>query len=146
MESRQSSISIWTRNWIYNNRWYINHLSYNDIWGLYWECLDFPDIHRLFKVPYDELMQILYVLTKEINLSYNDFNNMNFFEILTILQTYEEHMKEQQKHDKKENERMERQMSDMQNKYNFNDIKQQMNNHSDFSKMSMPNFNMPKLN
>ena len=32
-----------------------------------------------------------------MNLSYNDFNTMNFFEILNIIQIYDEHMKERAK-------------------------------------------------
>ena len=89
-------------------------------------------------------MQILYLLTKEINLTYADFNNMNFFEILTILQTYDEHMKEQRKNEEQENKRIEKQMGSMQNKYNYNDMQKQMNNSN--NNFKMPNFNMPKFN
>lgn len=88
-------------------------------------------------------MQIIYILTKELNLSYNDFNTMNFFEIINIIQIYDEHMKEERKQQEKENKRIEKQMSSMQNQYKFNDMQRQMSNNNNFS---MPNFNMPKLN
>ena len=79
------------------NTWNYTHLGTEDKWGLYWESTDFDDVHRLFKVPYDELMHILYVLSKEMNLSYSDMNQMSFFEILTILEVYKENMDEQKK-------------------------------------------------
>ena len=53
-------------------------------------------------------------------MSYADFNAMNFFEIINIIQVYDENMKEQQKHQEKENAKMEKQMSQMQNKFNYN--------------------------
>ena len=53
-------------------------------------------------------MHILYVLSKEMNLSYSDMNQMSFFEILTILEVYKENMEEQKKQNDKENKKMER--------------------------------------
>ena len=90
-------------------------------------------------------MQIIYLLTKELNLAYSDFNNMNFFEILTILQVYEEHMKEQRKHDEKEQKKMEKHMSDMQSKYNYNDLKKQTSSNYNPPTYNPPTFNMPKF-
>jgi hypothetical protein len=73
-------------------------------------------------------MHILYILSKEMNISYDDMNKMPFFEILKLLEVYEEHMKEQQKANEKENARIENQMSSMQKNYNVNNISKQINN------------------
>ena len=95
-------------------------------------------------------MHILYILSKEMNISYDDMNNMPFFEILKLLEVYEEHMKEQQKANEKENARIENQMSSMQKNYNVNNITKQFNNQNNLSGMQnfkVPNFNMniPKI-
>lgn len=95
-------------------------------------------------------MHILYILSKEMNISYDDMNNMPFFEILKLLEVYEEHMKEQQKANEKENARIENQMSSMQKNYNVNNITKQINNQNSLSGMQnfkVPNFNMniPKI-
>jgi hypothetical protein len=98
----------------------------------------------LFKVPFEELMNITYVLTKEMNISYTDMNNMNFFEILMILDIYTKNMKEQQKQNEVENKRMEKQMSSMQSKYDYSKLQKQMSGNNNMG--SMPNFNnMPKF-
>lgn len=112
---------------------------------LYWDSADFPDIHRLFKIPYDKLMNIIYVFSKEMNISYKDLNDMPFFEILNIIEVYQENVKEQNKQHEMENKRMESQMSDIKNQYNYNDMmrqQQQMSNNLG----QMPNFNMPNFN
>ena len=145
--SKPFSKSIWTRTSIFNT-WNYTHLGTEDKWGLYWESTDFDDVHRLFKVPYDELMHILYVLSKEMNLSYSDMNQMSFFEILTILEVYKENMDEQKKQQDKENKKMEKQMSSMQNKYNYNDMQKQMNSNNYKPPTYTPpniNMNMPKI-
>ena len=85
-----------------------------------------------------------------MNISYDDMNNMPFFEILKLLEVYEEHMKEQQKANEKENARIENQMSSMQKNYNVNNITKQINNQNSLSGMQnfkVPNFNMniPKI-
>ncbi len=95
-------------------------------------------------------MHILYILSKEMNISYDDMNKMPFFEILKLLEVYEEHMKEQQKANEKENARIENQMSSMQKNYNVNNISKQINNQNSLSGMQnfkVPNFNMniPKI-
>ena len=95
-------------------------------------------------------MHILYILSKEMNISYDDMNKMPFFEILKLLEVYEEHMKEQQKANEKENARIENQMSSMQKNYNDNNISKQINNQNSLSGMQnfkVPNFNMniPKI-
>lgn len=95
-------------------------------------------------------MHILYILSKEMNISYDDMNNMPFFEILMLLEVYEEHMKEQQKANEKENTRIENQMSSMQKNYNVNNITKQINNQNSLSgiqNFKAPNFNMniPKI-
>lgn len=133
------------------NPWNYKFLKNTDIWGLYWECTDFSDIHRLFKIPYDDLMHIVYVLSKEMNLSYHDIKEMSFFEILDILDVYKENMEEQEKQNKEENQRMEKQMTNMQSRYNMNDFKNQMNNPSSITNsyqppnIQTPNFNIPKI-
>lgn len=68
-----------------------------------------------------------------MNISYDDMNNMPFFEILMLLEVYEEHMKEQQKANEKENTRIENQMSSMQKNYNVNNITKQINNQNSLS-------------
>ena len=42
-------------------------------------------------------MHIVYVLSKEMNLSFQDIKEMSFFEILDILDVYKENMEEQEK-------------------------------------------------
>ena len=68
-------------------------------------------------------MHIVYVLSKEMNLSFQDIKEMSFFEILDILDVYKENMEEQEKQNKEENQRMEKQMNNMQSRYNMNDLK-----------------------
>lgn len=85
-----------------------------------------------------------------MNISYEDMNNMPFFEILKLLEVYEENMKEQQKANEKENAKIENQMSSMQKNYNINNITNQFNNSNNISGMQnfkVPNFNMnmPKI-
>jgi len=80
-------------------------------------------------------MHILYILSKEMNISYEDMNNMPFFEILKLLEVYEENMKEQQKANEKENAKIENQMSSMQKNYNINNITNQFNNSNNISGM-----------
>jgi glutamyl-tRNA reductase len=89
-------------------------------------------------------MSIIYCLTKELNLSYSDFNNMNFFEILNILEVYEENMKEQHKQQEKEESLMKKQMNQMQNNYKFNDLQKQYSNNN-YQPPSMPKFDIPKF-
>lgn len=96
-------------------------------------------------------MHIVYVLSKEMNLSYHDIKEMSFFEILDILDVYKENMEEQEKQNKEENQRMEKQMTNMQSRYNMNDFKNQMNNPSSITNsyqppnIQTPNFNIPKI-
>lgn len=85
-------------------------------------------------------MHILYVLSKEMNLSFADMKDMSFFEILMILDVYKENMEEQKKQNDKENARIERQMSDMQSQY-----KSQQNMQQQMPKYNPPNFTMPKF-
>lgn len=96
-------------------------------------------------------MHIVYVLSKEMNLSFQDIKEMSFFEILDILDVYKENMEEQEKQNKEENQRMEKQMTNMQSRYNMNDFKNQMSNPSGLtnsyqpSNIPTPNFNIPKI-
>lgn len=106
--------------------------------GLYWSCNEFPNIHRLFKVRVDELMHIIYVLAKEINLSYADMNNMPFYEIIKIIEVYKENMEEQKKQHDRENGKMERQMSSLQSQYKPENMTRNMS-----SNFKPPTFNMP---
>lgn len=84
-------------------------------------------------------MHIVYVMSKEMNLSFADIKDMAFFEILRILEVYQENMEEQRKQNEKENGKYESQMSNMQSKFNMNNIQQQI------PKYSAPTFNMPKI-
>ena len=79
-----------------------------------------------------------------MNISYEDMNNMAFFEILKLLEVYEENMKEQQKANEKENAKIENQMSSMQKNYNMNNITNQFNKQNSMS--GMPNFKTPNFN
>lgn len=85
-------------------------------------------------------MHIIYVLAKEINLSYADMNNMPFYEIIKILEVYKENMEEQKKQHDRENGKMERQMSQMQSQYRPENMSKNMPNAGNFK---MPSFNMP---
>ena len=153
-ESKQSSTLIWKQTQIYKNqifnRWNLNYLSGFDQFGLYWDSVDFPDIHRLFKVPYDTLMHLYYSLSKEMNFSYNDINNMPFFEILDIIDVFKEEMKEQQEQNELQNKQMNSQMADMKRQYNYNDMMKQhnnsMQNYNNMTNNFKPNFNIPKFN
>lgn len=114
-------------------------LSGEDKWGLYWNVTYFADIHRIFKVPYDELTNIMYVMSKELNMSYADFNSMPFFEILLILETYKNNMEEQKKQQDEENDIMEQRMNNMQSQFNMNNMQNQM------PKFEQPSFNLPNI-
>ena len=81
----------------------------------------------------------MYIMSKELNMSYADFNNMPFFEILKILDVYKENMEEQRKQQDEENDLMESRMSNMQQQFNMNNIQQQM------PKFEQPTFNLPKI-
>lgn len=84
-------------------------------------------------------MNIVYVLSKELNITYKDMNDMPFFEILTILDVYKTNMEEQRKQQESENDSMEQRMTEMQNKYNMNDFAKNM------PKYETPSFNFPKI-
>lgn len=99
-------------------------------------------------------MHIVYVLSKEMNLSFSDVKDMSFFEILDILDVYKENMEQQEKQNNEESQRMEKQMTNMQSRYNMNDFKNQMSNPSSITNsytppsipnIPTPNFNMPKI-
>lgn len=81
----------------------------------------------------------MYVMSKELNMSYNDFNSMPFFEILMILEVYKENMEEQKKQQDEETDLMESRMSNMQSQFNMNNIQQQM------PKFEQPTFNLPQI-
>ena len=131
------------------NQWNYNHLTGKDAYGLYWSATDIDGIHRMFKLPYDEIVNILYILSKELNISYADMNEMPFFEILKLLEVYQENMKEQEKRNKKENAKIDQQMGQMQRNFNFDNINKQFNQSSNFSNgnFNIPDFskNMPKI-
>lgn len=81
----------------------------------------------------------MYILSKELNLSYQDFNSMPFFEILTILEVYKNNMEEQRKQQDDEQNIMDQRMSQMQSQFNMNNIQNQM------PKFEQPSFNLPKI-
>lgn len=81
----------------------------------------------------------MYVMSKELNMSYADFNSMPFFEILLILETYKNNMEEQKKQQDEENDIMEQRMNNMQSQFNMNNMQNQM------PKFEQPSFNLPNI-
>jgi hypothetical protein len=91
---------IWTRCSVfnfYNRKLAARAAATRD---LYWSTAEMflsSDFHiaQLFKIPYKQLMEIVYALSKDVHISWSEFNEMPFFEILMIIDQHNEFVEKQ---------------------------------------------------
>lgn len=97
------------------------------------------NLSRLFKLPYDVLMNMVYTLSKDVHLSYSDFNEMPFFEILMIVEAHSEFIEKQEKSGSDQNDMIAQQHAQMESTF-----RQQQNSMPKITPPQMPQ--MPSFN
>lgn len=109
---------------------------------LYWTTAQLfmsPEFHlaQLFKIPYKQIMEIVYAMSKDIHVSWQDFNEMPFFEILMLIDEHNEFVEKQESDSSDQTDIISQQQAQMQQMYNQ---QQQM-----MPKYEAPKFDMPKM-
>ena len=140
---------IWTRSSVfnfYNEKLAVRAAATRD---LYWSTAELflsENFHiaQLFKVPYQQLMEMIYALSKDVHISYSDFNEMPFFEILMIIDAHNDFVERQNESNSDSDDMIAQQQAQMQQMYQHQ--QQSMpkfdNSHMNLPQMpSMPNFN-----
>lgn len=90
------------------------------------------NIGQLFKIPYDTLIDIMYAFNKDLHISFDNFCNMYWFEILMLIDKHNEFIEEQNSEHDSQNDIIAQQQANMENMY-----KQQQQN--------IPKFDTPKM-
>ena len=106
------------------------------------------NLNNCFKVPYQKLMELVFIFGKELRQPYSEVLQMPWFEIEMLWKVYEEWIDEQNKQNTLENKKYEEQMTNMKhNMPNQASMDRMMQNQqSSFKMPSMPNLNMGNLN
>ena len=90
------------------------------------------NLSHLFKLPYDYITQLMYALSKDVHISWSDFNEMPFYEILMITDAHMEFIERQNSDSDKQNDMISQQQAQMESMY-----RKQQN--------SMPKYDAPKM-
>ena len=99
-------------------------------------------IAQLFKIPYLQLMDIIYALSKDVHISYSDFNEMPFFEILMLVDAHNEFVEKQNEGSEGSSDDMiSQQQAQMQQMYQH-----QQQSMPKFETPQLPSMNMPNFN
>ena len=101
---------------------------------LWYNGVDF-NIGQLFKIHYDDLIKIYYILTRDLHISWSDFNDMPWWWLLMTVDQHSESVKEQNEQSEKQSSMFAEQQASMEAMY-----KQQQQNMPKFDTPSMPNF------
>ena len=88
-------------------------------------------------------MEMVYALSKDMHISYTEFNEMPFFEILMIIDAHNEFIEKQEKESNSETgeDIISRQQAQMQQMYNQQQAAMPKFDAQKFDMPSMPNFN-----
>ena len=114
---------------------------------LYWSTAeafyseDF-NLAQLFKLPYKVITNIIYNLSKDVHISYTDFNKMPFFEILMIVDAHNEFIEKQEQSNGDQNDMIAQQQAQMES--TFRNQQQSMPKYQQPQMPQMPSFNFPK--
>lgn len=113
--------------------WGIQYMGYSSVDG-YGED---RGLHRLFKLPFESIIEMRLSLATECGMSYETFDRLPFFELLMTIEAHNKKVKKENERQDKENNKMEQQVSNMQNAYQQPKF--------DMPKFDMPKFNMPSM-
>lgn len=108
---------MWTRNWVFNtwNEKFVERQRSRTL--LYTSAELFKsdefNLSHLFKLPYKNLMEIIYAMSKDIHISYDEFNKMPWFEILMILDEHSEFIEAQNGENENQNDMIAAQQANM---------------------------------
>ena len=80
----------------------------------------------------------MYNLSKDVHISYTDFNEMPFFEILMIIDAHNEFIEKQDQSNGNQNDMIAQQQAQMENTF-----KNQQQSMSKFQQPQIPSFNLP---
>lgn len=126
-------------NWIYND-WNEKHLSKtkNNI-NLYYSVSELFyseefNLGHLFKVPYNTLIDLIYAFNKDLHISFDNFCNMYWFEILMLVDKHNEFIEEQNNESEGKHDIIAEQQAKMENMY-----RNQQQNQPKFD-MKVPDF------
>lgn len=128
--------TIWTRNWVYND-WNEKQIAKTHSRSLLYSTAelfksDDFNLAQLFKIPYKQLMELYYALSKDVHISYTDFNKMPWYEILMVVDAHNDFVDKQNDGKDDQNDMIAEQQARMQSMY-----QQQQS--------SMPKFDTPKM-
>ena len=100
------------------------------------------NLAQLFKLPYKVITNIIYNLSKDVHISYTDFNKMPFFEILMIVDAHNEFIEKQEQSNGDQNDMIAQQQAQMES--TFRNQQQSMSKYQQPQMPQMPSFNFPK--
>ena len=128
--------TLWTRSWVYNE-WNEKQIAKTHSRSLFYTTAelfksDDFNLAQLFKIPYQQLMELFYALSKDVHISYSDFNIMPWYEILMVVDAHNDFIERQNSNGDDQNDMIAQQQAQMQAMY-----QQQQN--------SMPKFDAPSM-
>lgn len=111
--------------------------------GLLWSCAEVMrsaefNLKHLFMLPYKTITDMVYSLSRDVHLGWEEFNEMPFYEILMILDAHTEFVEKQNSDGDSQNDMIAEQQARMESMY-----RQQQNQMPKFQQPQMPNFQMP---
>lgn len=97
-------------------------------------------IFRIFQIDLESWSKYEFIMVKHLNMSFMDFDNLEFYRIQYLMDNYKEHLD-------KEKERQEKQEKEQQTKFDMNRFAndQKSMSKSMTSGMKMPTMNIPKF-
>ena len=131
-----SLMQIWVRNSVFNE-WNIKQLKKQQSLSLLYSAAelfinDNFNLSHLFKIPYLQLMDIIYAFSKDIHVSYSEFNDMPWYEVLMLIDKHNDFIDKQNSDTDGQNDMIAQQQAQMNSMYQ----KQQQ---------SMPKFDAPNM-
>lgn len=102
-------------------------------------------VNNCFKVPYQRLMELIFIFGKELRQPYKDVLAMPWYEVEMMWQIYQDYMDERKKHEEEERKRYEEDYASARSSMpTANSMSQMMSNHA--SGFSTPSIPTPSLN
>lgn len=101
---------------------------------------------HLFKIPYKQLTDLMYVLSRDIHVSWTDFNRMPWFEIIMIVEAHNEFVEKQNGEQTDQNDMIAQQQASMESMMAKQQAMMPKFDNS-FGNLNMPSIpTMPKFN
>lgn len=103
------------------------------------------NLARLFKIPYEHWISIVYIFGKELHQTYSDVCSMPYFEIEMILETFKKDLEKQKEQNEKENESYQAQFDETRSM--MSSISSSIPNSSqpNISNFNIPNISIPNI-